>query len=32
MEEAVKKQEEEIEVPDGKMHVKVYAPFKTYIN
>jgi F0F1-type ATP synthase epsilon subunit len=32
MEEAVKKQEEEIEVPDGKMHVKVYAPFKTYFN
>jgi F0F1-type ATP synthase epsilon subunit len=25
-------QEPEVEVPDGKMHVKVYAPFKTYFN
>ena len=31
MEETDNKQEE-IEVPDGKMHVKVYAPFKTYFN
>ncbi|HTE22661.1 MAG TPA: hypothetical protein VK674_06495 [Candidatus Limnocylindria bacterium] len=22
----------EVEVPEGKMHVKVYAPFKTYFN
>lgn len=27
---AVKAPEKEIEVPEGKMHVKVYAPFKTY--
>jgi F0F1-type ATP synthase epsilon subunit len=24
--------ETEVEVPAGKMHVKVYAPFKTYFN
>lgn len=24
--------EPEIEIPAGKMHVKVYAPFKTYFN
>jgi F0F1-type ATP synthase epsilon subunit len=24
--------EQEVEVPEGKMHVKVYAPFKTYFN
>lgn len=32
MEEALKTSDEEVEVPDGKMHVKVYAPFKTYFN
>ena len=33
MEEAIKTTTEaEIEIPDGKMHVKVYAPFKTYFN
>lgn len=31
MEETVKKKQD-IEIPDGKMHVKVYAPFKTYFN
>lgn len=31
MEEPAKKTVE-IEVPEGKMHVKVYAPFKTYFN
>lgn len=32
MEEATKTANEEVEVPEGKMHVKVYAPFKTYFN
>lgn len=26
------KQREEVEIPEGKMHVKVYAPFKTYFD
>jgi F0F1-type ATP synthase epsilon subunit len=32
MEEAVAPKAPEVKVPDGKMHVKVYAPFKTYFN
>lgn len=30
MEEPTKTKIEEVEVPKDKMHVKVYAPFKTY--
>jgi F0F1-type ATP synthase epsilon subunit len=32
LEDSTAIKEPEIEVPAGKMHVKVYAPFKTYFN
>lgn len=32
MPEEVKADTKEVEVPAGKMHVKVYAPFKTYFD
>lgn len=31
-EEHVDSQQEEQEVPEGKMYIKVYAPFRTYFN
>lgn len=31
-EEIVKETQEEVQVPAGKMHIKVYAPFKTYFD
>ena len=33
MEESVQKQKQkQVEIPPGKMHIKVYAPFKTYFD
>jgi len=32
MQEEVKKKSKEVEVPKGKMHIKVYAPYRTYFD